>query len=168
MNKDARDTALLAVGILGAIAICTISVGWGPNSAGRIEARVEQAANAALVKADLGFWHATAHGQSIDLEGIAANEQARQQAIDVVKAVSGVTGVGVEDVSVIPLASPFVWSASKQDGRVSIEGVAPSRAAANAVHQAAIRLFASDMSDGMTLATGRSEERRVGKECRAR
>src|SRR5262245_53512143 len=108
MNKDTRDTTLLAAGILGAVATSVISVGWGPNSAGSIETRVEEAANAALVKADLGFWRATAHGQSVDLEGVAPTEEARRQAVDVVKAVAGVTSVGVQDVAIIPLASPFV------------------------------------------------------------
>jgi OOP family OmpA-OmpF porin len=158
MDRPTRAGIALGAGVAGVLITSVVAIWLGPNSSSQLEARVEEAANAALVKAGFAFWRADASGQAVSLEGVAPTEEAKGQAIAAVKAAPGVAGVRTDDVDVIPLVSPFHWSATKQDGRVVIEGVAPSREAASAIHAAAVRLFGSDMSDMMTLASGAPPE----------
>ncbi|HEY7800067.1 MAG TPA: hypothetical protein VIA80_14960, partial [Hyphomonadaceae bacterium] len=103
----------LAVGIAGVLLTLVIGAWFGPNSAGSIESRVEVAANSALASLGLVEWHATASGQSIDLEGVAPSEAALDGIVAAVKTASGVTKVRTERVDIVPPADPFSWSARK-------------------------------------------------------
>jgi hypothetical protein len=85
-----------AVGIAGVLLTLVIGAWFGPNSAGRIESRVEAAANGALNSLGLVEWRVTANGQSIDLRWIT----------------TGNTGgmanahIGVDNLSVIAIPEP--------------------------------------------------------------
>jgi OOP family OmpA-OmpF porin len=144
----------LAVGVAGALVVSIVTILLGPNSASNLEDRIEASANAALVKAGFSYWRASARGQAIELEGVAPSEEAMLLAIAAVRSAPGVTKVRATDVTVIPEVSPFRWTATRRDDRVVLEGVAPDRRSANAIHAAAVRLFESDMSDMTTLAAG--------------
>jgi OOP family OmpA-OmpF porin len=147
-------TRSLAVGIAGVLLTLVIGAWFGPNSAGSIEARVEAAATGALANLGLVEWRATASGQSIDLEGVASSEAALDGIIAAVKTASGVTAVHTENVDIVPMANPFSWSARKENGRIVLEGFAPSRDSLKSIHDAARKLYGSDMSNMMTLASG--------------
>lgn len=158
MDRPTRAGMALGAGVVGVLLTCAFTIWIGPHSASKLEARVEAAANAALVEAGFDFWRATAHGQAVELEGVAPTEEAKQEAIAAVRSAPGVSKVRTGEVDVIRLVSPFTWTATRQNGRVVLNGVAPSRESANAIHVAAIRLFGSDMSDMMTLASGAPPE----------
>lgn len=154
MDRPTRAGIALAIGVAGALVVSIATILLGPNSASRLEGRVEASANAALVEAGFSYWRASARGQAIELEGVAPSEEAMQLAIAAVRSAPGVTKVRARDVVVIPEVSPFRWTATRRDDRIVLEGVAPNRASANAIHAAAVRLFESDMSDMTTLAAG--------------
>jgi OOP family OmpA-OmpF porin len=144
----------LAVGVAGVLLTLVIGAWFGPNSAGRIESRVEAAANGALNSLGLVEWRVTANGQSIDLEGVAPSEAALDGIVAAVKTASGVTQVRTAKVDIVPQANPFSWTARKENGRIVLEGFAPSRDSLKAIHDAARKLYGSDMSNMMTLASG--------------
>jgi OmpA-OmpF porin, OOP family len=144
----------LAIGVAGVLLTLVIGAWFGPNSAGRIEARVEAAASTALESLGLVEWRVSASGQSIDLEGVAPSEAALDGIIAAVKTASGVTTVRTDKVDIVPLANPFSWSARKENGRIVLEGFAPSRDSLKSIHTAARKLYGSDMSNMMTLASG--------------
>ena len=70
------------------------------------------------------------------------------------KTASGVTTVRTDKVDIVPQANPFSWTARKENGRIVLEGFAPSRDSLKAIHDAARKLYGSDMSNMMTLASG--------------
>ncbi|HEX5008170.1 MAG TPA: OmpA family protein [Hyphomonadaceae bacterium] len=144
----------LAVGVAGVLLTLVIGAWFGPNSAGQIEHRVQAAANSALTSLGLVEWRATANGQSVELEGVAPSDPALEGIVAAVKSASGVTDVRTDNVDIVPLAKPFSWSAYKENGRIVLEGVAPSRESLKAIHAAARKLYGSDMSNMMTLASG--------------
>jgi OmpA-OmpF porin, OOP family len=144
----------LVVGIAGVLLTLVIGAWFGPNSAQHIEARVETAANGALTQLGLVEWRATASGRSIDLEGVAPSEAALDGIIAAVKTASGVDTIRTDKVDIVPQANPFSWSARKENGRIVLEGFAPSRASLAAIHNAGRKLYGADMSNMMTLASG--------------
>ena len=144
----------LAVGIAGVLLTVVVSAWFGPNSAQHIEGRVEAAANGALSQLGLIEWRATARGRSIDLEGVAPSEGDLDRIIAAVKTASGVSTVRTDKVDIVPQANPFSWSARKENGRIVLEGFAPSRASLAAIHNAGRKLYGADMSNMMTLASG--------------
>jgi OOP family OmpA-OmpF porin len=144
----------LAVGVAGVLLTLVISAWFGPNSAGHIEARVEAAANSAINSLGLVEWRATANGQIVELEGVAPSQAALDGIVAAVKTASGVATVRTDKVDIVPQANPFSWSARKENGRIVLEGFAPSRASLASIHNAARKLYGSDMSNMMTLASG--------------
>ncbi|MDP3739090.1 MAG: OmpA family protein [Hyphomonadaceae bacterium] len=152
MKRRTLGMTMLATGVAGFLVTGIVSTVLGPNSASRIEERVQAAANAALADARLTTWSARASGQHVELEGVAPTVEARNEIIAALR--NAGAGVGAEKVDVAPLASPFTWTARKENGRVFLEGVAPSRAAFESIHNAARKLYGGDMSSEMTLASG--------------
>lgn len=152
MERQSLGKAMLLTGVTGFLATGMIATAIGPNSASRIEDRVQAAANAALADARLTTWSARASGHHVELEGVAPTVEARNEIIAALRS-TGV-GVGAERVDVAPLASPFTWTAHKENGRIFLEGVAPSRASFESIHNAARKLYGGDMSSEMTLASG--------------
>jgi OmpA-OmpF porin, OOP family len=129
----------------------------GPNSASNLEARLQKAADEALVSANLTSWSARAQGAAVHLEGVAASEDDKREAVRMLKTATGNGDVRSAKVILAPLANPFIWTARKENGFVTIEGVAPSRQALVAIHDTAKRLYPSRMTDQTTLASGAPE-----------
>ncbi|CAN0467677.1 unnamed protein product, partial [Phaeothamnion confervicola] len=154
MERQKLGKAMLATGVAGFLVTGIVSTFLGPNSASRIEDRVQATADTALADARLTTWSARASGQHVELEGVAPTVEARNEVVAALRTAGVVGGIGTEKVDVAPLASPFTWTARKESGRVFLEGVAPSRAALESIHTAARKLYGADMSSKMTLASG--------------
>lgn len=147
-------TRSLAVGIAGVLLTLVIGAWLGPNSAGQIEARIQAGADSALASLGLVHLRARAGGQSVNLEGLASSQADLDKAVAAVKAASGVTTVRTDKVDIVPQASPFVWTARKESGRITLEGFAPSRSSIAAIEAAARKLYGAEVSNAMKLASG--------------
>ena len=145
---------LIIAGAAGVAVLAIYTAFLGPNSAGKLQAELQMKAQAALIDAKLPTWRATANGASIELEGAAPTEEARQRAIRVIRGFTGVMLVRADGVVVAPFADPFEWTARKESGRVFLGGHAPSRASLNAIHEEARQLYGSDLQDEASLASG--------------
>lgn len=153
MESQKLPWRLLSAGGASFVLLAVFTAWLGPNSASKLEARLQAAADAALQSANLTSWNAHARGAAIDLEGVAASEGDKREAVATLKAATGV-GVRAGKVVLAPVADPFVWTARKENGFVTIEGVAPSRQALVAIHGAATKFYSSKMVDRTTLASG--------------
>ncbi|HEV7689179.1 MAG TPA: OmpA family protein [Hyphomonadaceae bacterium] len=129
----------------------------GPHSAGKLQAELQVKAQAALAEARLPTWRATANGASIELEGAAPTEEAKERAIRIIRGFTGVASIQADHVVVAPFADPFEWTARKESGRVFLDGHAPSRTALSAIHEEARKLYGSDLQDEASLASGAPE-----------
>jgi OOP family OmpA-OmpF porin len=157
MVNRTRAWRLIIAGLAGVVVLAVYTAFLGPHSAGKLEARLQAKADAALVTANLTSWRAWAKGASIELEGAAPTEEARQQAVGVVQAATGVLSVQADRVIIAPYANPFEWTARKESGRVFLDGHAPNRSTLNAIHEAARKLYGSDLQDEASLASGAPE-----------
>ncbi len=148
---------LVSAGAAGVLVTAVYTALAGPHSASRLEARLQASADAALVSAKLSTWKVKARGASLDLEGVAASEQGKQVAVEAVKIATGASIVRSDSVAVAPHASPFEWMAQKENGRVVMLGHGPARSTLTAIHEAARKLYGSDIVDDSTLASGAPE-----------
>lgn len=163
MDRLGGAKGLLWIGVAGLLLTCVVAVWFGPHSAARIQAKVQAAADAALVRTGGTAIRAVASGQSIKLVGVAGDDVAIRQAADRVLAAigpgglvqGGVTKVRHDEVAVAPFARPFVWTARKETGRIALGGAIPSAAAGKAIAEAAQRLFKdAQIANEMKLAAG--------------
>lgn len=147
---------LVIAGAAGVAALAVYTAFIGPHSAGRLQAELQAKAERALASANLTTWRVTANGASIELEGAAPTQEARERAIRAMRAFTGVP-VKAGRVVLAPFADPFEWTARKESGRIFLDGHAPSRASLNAIHEAARKLYGSDVQDEASLASGAPE-----------
>jgi OmpA-OmpF porin, OOP family len=152
-----RAWRLVIAGAAGVAVLAVYTAFLGPHAASRLQAGLQARAQAALVEAKLPTWLATANGASIELEGAAPTEEARERAIKVIRGFTGVSSVQADRVVVAPFADPFEWTARKESGRIFLDGHAPSRASLNAIHEEARKLYGSDLQDETSLASGAPE-----------
>jgi OOP family OmpA-OmpF porin len=148
---------LVIAGGAGVAVLALYTAFLGPHSAGKLQAELQVKAQAALIDAKLPTWRATANGASIELEGAAPTEEARQRAIRIIRGFTGVASIQADHVVVAPFADPFQWTARKESGRVFLDGHAPSRTALNTIHEEARKLYGSDLQDEASLASGAPE-----------
>lgn len=93
-------------------------------------------------------------GRDVILEGTAPTEVERKNAREAAAEVWGVGAVR-DNTQLIPLASPFVWSAERADGVVVINGYAPSAAVQNAIADIVSAVLpAETIEDRTELARG--------------
>jgi OmpA-OmpF porin, OOP family len=154
MQSEKLAWRLLWVGGAGIFLTGAFTAWFGPHSASNLQKRLQTAADAALVSANLTAWRASANGAALDLEGVAPTEEAKREVVSVLKTATGVGEIKTAKVVIAPPANPFQWSARKEKGYVVLEGVAPNRTSLTVIHEAARKLYGSDMSDMMTLASG--------------
>jgi OOP family OmpA-OmpF porin len=157
MESEKLPWKLLWIGGAGFVLLGIFTAWLGPNSASNIEARLQRTADAALASSSLTSWNARAQGAAIELEGVAATEDDKREVVAALKVATGVGNVRTHKVILAPVADPYVWSARKENGFVTIEGVAPSRQALIAIHGAATKFYSSKMIDKTTLASGAPE-----------
>ncbi|MFN7056930.1 hypothetical protein [Hyphomonas sp.] len=157
--------------LIGGFALLTLPVlvWWGiyqsPQSAVNLEARLENAARAALSGPDVAWAEVRMNGQTAVLSGNAPSEDAVQEAAARILRSSGPGGLilgGVTQVerrtSAAPPVSPFVWQAEKTgEGLIILSGHVPSQAIRRRLVEE-VRLAArSAVEDQMVLAAGAPE-----------
>jgi OmpA-OmpF porin, OOP family len=166
MEKHLNARTLLWASLAAFFLTGAFTVWIGPHATYRLESRIEAAARTALADGGFDWATAEAQGQKIVLEGVAPSEAAKAAASKAALTAlgpggffaGGVSKVASRQVEIGPLAKPFVFSASKEIGAVTLEGVAPSRSALVAIEDAGRALFGDEMTSRLTLATGAPKE----------
>jgi len=93
-------------------------------------------------------------GRDVTLSGTAPSTEAVQSALALAATVPGVRDV-TDATVLLPIASPYVWTAEKAGALVTLSGNVPSEAARNALLVSARRVFPdAEIHDQMTLARG--------------
>lgn len=154
MEKHLNARTLLWISLAAFFLTGAFTVWIGPHAAFQLQKKVETAAQTALAGGGFDWATAEAQGQKIVLEGVAPSEEVKAAARAAVRAYPGVTTIADTQVEIGPLAKPFAFSVLKENGAVSLEGVAPSRRALTAIESAGRALFADQMTSRLTLATG--------------
>src|SRR5690349_5059819 len=107
MVNRKRAWRLIVAAMAGIAVLAVYTAFLGPHSAGKLQTALQAKAQAALAEAKLVNWRAATNGASIELEGAAPTEEARQRAIRTVRAFTGVGSVQADRVVVAPFADPF-------------------------------------------------------------
>jgi OmpA-OmpF porin, OOP family len=152
-NRKLAWRAVIA-GTAGIVVLAVYTAFIGPNSTLKIQGRLQAKADAALVSANLTTWKVEARGASIDLEGVAPSDEEKRRAIEAVRQMTGIASVRSDRVVIAPHADPFEWIATKEGGRITLQGHGPTRSSLTAIHDTARKLYGSDMQDDATLASG--------------
>jgi OOP family OmpA-OmpF porin len=107
--------------------------------------------------ADGATWAAvTVRGRDVVLSGTAPSTDAVRAALDAVAVVSGVGGVA-DATDLLPVASPYLWSARRAGPVIIVTGSVPSESMRNSVLASARRaLPTAEIHDEMKLARGAS------------
>jgi outer membrane protein OmpA-like peptidoglycan-associated protein/osmotically-inducible protein OsmY len=101
-----------------------------------------------------GWANVEVSGRSVTIGGTAPSTESQEIATRSAAAVRGVLTVS-DRSNLLPLASPFVWTAKKSGPSVSVGGSVPSEAFRVSVLAAARRALPdAEIHDGMTLARG--------------
>ncbi len=159
----ASDRTVFWIGVLGLAATMLFAVWLSPQSHGKLQTQVAQAANTALAAGGHDWAEANAHGQRIDLSGAAPDAASLSAAVEDVETAlgaggvvhGGVTKVTTVNVDVVPVVSQFSWQATREDRRLTLSGLAPGREARDAIEAAARDLFGTaNVTSTMTLASG--------------
>lgn len=164
-----RRSATFWVGVIGAgVTAFAGMVGAHNGSVWRLpsvlDARVEQA----LLAADFGGLEVEMDGQRALLRGLVPDEGAIAAAARVALGAAGaggpwaggVTAVDVSGVEVGRVDTPYYWRAWREDGRVVLEGAAPSEHARERLMDSARAAFPNArVVDGMHVAGGAASPR---------
>ncbi|HRP10276.1 MAG TPA: OmpA family protein [Terricaulis sp.] len=168
-NEEPRRPIALWVGLIGA-GVTAIAGMFGMHNASVwrlpavLEARVEQA----LLAADFGGLEVEMDGQRAKLRGLVGDEAAIAAATRAALSAAGAGGpwaggVTVVDASGVELGrvdSPYYWRAWREEGRIVLEGAAPSEAAREELMEAARTAFPNARAvDGMHIAGGAASPR---------
>lgn len=93
-------------------------------------------------------------GRDVLLTGTAPSTEAVESAVALAATVPGVRGVSNE-TALLPIASPYAWTAARAGKLVTLAGNVPSEAARNALLVSARRVFPdAEIHDEMVLARG--------------
>lgn len=93
-------------------------------------------------------------GRDVEIGGIAPTPELRDEAGAAAERVDGVASV-VNKAGLLPIASPYVWSAQREEQVVELAGYVPSEASRNAVLAAARRALPdAEIRDELELARG--------------
>ncbi len=96
-------------------------------------------------------------GRSVEIDGVAPTPELQSEAMAAAASVSGVAAV-VNKSGLLPVASPYVWSARRSGRTVTLRGHFPSEATRNSVLAAARRaLPEAEIIDETELARGASK-----------
>ncbi|MGD0761912.1 MAG: OmpA family protein [Roseiarcus sp.] len=98
----------------------------------------------------------TVSGRDVSLSGAAFTALSAETAADAVQSVWGVRLVNDDATTLIPPASPYVWSARRKGAKLSLAGDAPDPDARAAILAAAKAIEGAELADRMTYARGRS------------
>jgi len=160
--KPDQSKLLLWIGVAGLLLTAVFAAWIGPNSAARLEAKLEGAAQAALNASGHGWAVATAHGQRININGTAPDEAAMQTARTVaLKAAGsggllagGVTKVTTFEGDVVQNVSPYYWQAQRTGQALQLTGYVPDRKTRRAINETTGILFSIAPNDLVELGSG--------------
>jgi OOP family OmpA-OmpF porin len=122
----------------------------------RVEADLSQRGAQALGAKRLDKPVLTVSGRDASLSGAAFTAASGQAAADAVQRVRGVRVVNDDAMTLIPPASPYVWSATREGAKLALAGDAPDPDARAAILAAAKAVEGAEIADGMAYARGRS------------
>ncbi|MFZ1963696.1 MAG: BON domain-containing protein, partial [Roseiarcus sp.] len=122
----------------------------------RVEADLAQRGAQALGAKWLDKPDVTVAGRDVSLSGAAFTALSAETAADAVQSVWGVRLVNDDATTLIPPASPYVWSAKREGAELSLAGDAPDPDARAAILAAAKAIEGAEVADRMTYARGRS------------
>lgn len=169
-----RTLIVLAIGLVLFAGLATVaavrplpdSLGGHGGAAGKIEARLEAAAQEAVRALDYEWLSVTVDGQIATLTGDAPREAERADARASILRAAGPGGpwrggiVAVRDETVLaPPVSPFEWRAVKEGRSVTLTGVAPSRAIRTDLDEYARALFQGGVANELVIARGAPDEK---------
>jgi OOP family OmpA-OmpF porin len=121
---------------------------------GEIEQDLSERVTAALAASGQGWATASASAQDIVIAGRAPAPESQQTAVGAAQSVPGVRVV-VDRTSLLPVATPYLWSARRVGRQITIGGSVPSDGARAAVLAAARRAVPQgEIIDKMDLARG--------------
>ena len=148
---DKRDTCLplLWLGIAGLLLSLLFGIYLGSSSASKIEGRITRDIDSALSTNGYSDWaKADVDGQKVRLTGQAPSARLKDAAINAVMTASGAGGVFrggvtkvIDKMEIAPLVSPYVWSATRKGGIVTLSGHAPDRESLKAIVSTASEKF---------------------------
>ena len=122
----------------------------------RVEADLAQRGAQALGAKWLDKPGVTVSGRDVSLSGAAFTTLSAEAAADAVQSVWGVRLVNDDATTLIPPASPYVWSARREGAELSLAGDAPDPDARAAILAAAKAIDGAEVADRMSYARGRS------------
>lgn len=119
-----------------------------------VEKDLSARANAALQGSVLDKAHIAVSGRDVSFSANAFSEEGRRSALAQVEAVAGVRLVH-DETSLVPEASPFVWSAERDVVRITLGGSAPLPAIKARLMEAARAVSGgAEAADRMVLSRG--------------
>lgn len=152
---------VIAVGYFGAL-------GGGRGDAGvarAIEMDLQEKVNAALAQSELGWASVVMDGQNAILRGQAPRDEERAQARTLVFNAAGHGGfwlggvaVVVDESTLAPPLSPYVFTARREGGRLVVAGAAPSQAALDDLTTYARQLFPGGVVANVQIARGAPDD----------
>ncbi len=129
-----------------------------------VESDLEQRVAARMVEAGINWVSVAVDGREVVLTGTAPEVDAQQNALEVAAGVWGVAGVR-DRMALVPLASPFTWSADKDGNFLVLSGNIPSEAMRVAVRDLIDTVLPGTAVDDRTeLARGAPAAFRSGVE----
>ena len=123
----------------------------------RVEADLSQRGAQALDAKWLDKSGIAVSGRDLSLSGAAFTVVGAEAAAEAVQSVWGVRLVNDDAMTLIPPASPYVWSARREGAKLSLAGDAPDPDVRAAILAAAKAVEGAEVGDGMIYARGRSE-----------
>lgn len=140
--------------ILGLLAGYSVSKYKAPEIQADIDGRIEGAFTSTETMADLSV---DTDGRHVTLKGYAANEAEKEQILARADDVWGALGP-VDEIKLLEVAAPYQVSVTKHgDGRITLSGVAPSKADRAALVRHAEEVFDADVANDLRLAAGKPE-----------
>ena len=138
-------------GLVATVVLAVVAIALrGGLIADDIQTRVE----AQLLAQGMGWAITGGAWREVTITGIAPSETAQALAVDTASRVPGVRAVN-DRSGLLPLQSPFVWTARKSGALVELTGYVPSEGARAGLLAEARRTFpANEIREGLELARG--------------
>lgn len=166
MSADPDATlnrVLLGVGALGAAIAMLLGI-FGPHDASvwRLPRVLQARAESVLLTSEFPGIEVKAEGQHLKLRGVVEDERdiAAVQRLVLTSSgaggawAGGVTSVDASNLVVGPMAAPYAWSASREQGRVTLSGPVPSPGAQQELRAVAMLAFPDAQIVNQTRVAG--------------
>ncbi len=119
-----------------------------------VERDLQERVAARLAADGQGWAGVSISGRNVTISGTAPSTESQAIAVASAKRVAAVGNVS-DRSDLLPIASPYIWTADKKEGAVTLSGSVPSESFRNSILAAARRaLPEADIHDAMVLARG--------------